>query len=123
VKTREELRAIRERAKEALAVRDSEGGPRVVVAMGTCGIAAGAREIMSALLDELSGRGLTDVTVTPTGCRGLCDREPMVEVIAPGKPGVTYCRLTPQAMRRIVADHLVNGQVVTEYAIGAGSEA
>lgn len=123
MKTREELRAIRERAREALAVRDSEGGPRVVVAMGTCGIAAGAREIMSALLDELSNRGLSDVSVTQTGCRGLCDREPMVEVITPGKPGVTYCRLTPQAMRRIVAEHLVNGQVVTEYAIGAGSEA
>ena len=123
MKTREELRAIRERAKEALAVRDSEGGPRVVVAMGTCGIAAGAREIMSALLDELSSRGLTDVSVTQTGCRGLCDREPMVEVAIPNKTAVTYCRLTPQAMRRIVADHLVNGQVVTEYAIGAGSEA
>jgi len=123
VKTREELRAIRERAREALAVRDSEGGPRVVVAMGTCGIAAGAREIVSALLDELSSRELTDVSVTQTGCRGLCDREPMVEVIVPGKTGVTYCRLTPQAMRRIVADHLVNGQVVTEYAIGAGPEA
>jgi len=123
VKTREELRAIRERAKAALAVRDSEGGPRVVVAMGTCGIAAGAREIMSALLDELSSRGLSDVSVTQTGCRGLCDREPMVEVVVPGQPGVSYCRLTPQAMRRIVADHLVNGQVVNEYAIGAGTEA
>jgi len=122
VKSREELQAIRERAKAALAVRDSEGGPRVVVAMGTCGIAAGAREIMSALLDELSNRGLTDVSVTQTGCRGLCDREPMVDVVMPGKGAVTYCRLTPQAMRRIVADHVVNGQVVAEYAIGAGSE-
>ncbi|MBM3502217.1 MAG: (2Fe-2S) ferredoxin domain-containing protein [Armatimonadetes bacterium] len=123
MKTREELRAIRERAKAALAVRDSEGGLRVVVAMGTCGIAAGAREIMGALLDELSSRGLSDVSVTQTGCRGLCDREPMVEVLIPGRPGVSYCRLTPQAMRRIVADHLVNGQVVNEYAIGAGTEA
>jgi NADP-reducing hydrogenase subunit HndB len=123
LKSREELQAIRERARAALAVRDSEGGPRVVVAMGTCGIAAGAREIMSALLDELSNRGLNDVSVTQTGCRGLCDREPMVEVIVPGTPSVTYCRLTPQAMRRIVADHLVNGQVVGEYAIGAGAEA
>jgi len=122
VKSREELQAIRERAKAALAVRDSEGGPRVVVAMGTCGIAAGAREIMSALLDELSIRGLSDVTVTQTGCRGICDREPMVDVVVPGKTPVTYCRLTPQAVRRIVADHIVNGQVVSEYAIGAGSE-
>ena len=123
MKTREELRALRERAKAALSVRDSEGGPRIVVAMGTCGIAAGAREIMSALIDELSTRELSDVTISQTGCKGLCDKEPMVEVHTAELPATTYCGLTPQAMRRIVAEHIVNGQVVGDYAIGARSEA
>ena len=123
MKTREELQALRERAKAAIAVRDSQGGPRVVIAMGTCGIGAGAREVLSALLEELAARGLNDVTVSQTGCKGLCDKEPVVEVHMPEMPTVTYGLVTPQIMRRIVADQIVNGQIVTEYAIATGSEA
>jgi (2Fe-2S) ferredoxin len=123
VKTREELQALRERARAALAVRDSQSAARVVVAMGTCGIAAGAREVMTALLEELALRGLTDVTVSQTGCKGFCDKEPMVEVHMAGSPTVTYGRVTPQIIRRIVAEHIVNGQVVSEYAIMTESEA
>jgi len=123
VKTREELQALRERARAALSVRDSQGGARVVIAMGTCGIAAGARDVMAALLEELSERGLTNVTVSQTGCKGLCDKEPMVEVHTPGTPAITYGGVTPQVMRRIVADQIVNGQVVSEYAIARGMEA
>jgi len=122
VKTREELKALRERAKAALAVREREGGARVVFAMGTCGIGAGAREAMTALLEELAQRGLAQVTVAQTGCKGLCDQEPVVEVRTPGCPAVTYGHVTPHVMRRIVADHLVNGQVVSEYAIGTAPE-
>lgn len=122
MKTREELQALRERARAALAVRDSEGGARVVIAMGTCGIGAGAREVLSALLEELSQRGLSDITVSQTGCKGLCDQEPLVEVHTPGAATVCYGNVTPQIMRRIVADHIVNGQVVSEYAIATGSE-
>ncbi len=91
--------------------------------MGTCGIAAGAREVLSALLEELAQRGLENVTVTQTGCKGLCDREPMVEVELPDAPPVTYGGVTPAVMRRILADHIVNGQPVSEYAIAVGSEA
>ena len=123
MKTREELQALRERARAALAVRDSEGATRVVVAMGTCGIASGAREVMSALLEELALRGLDQVIVSQTGCKGFCDKEPVVEVHTPGLPPVTYGHVTPQVMRRIVADQIVNGRVVSEYAIATGSEA
>ena len=123
MKTREELQALRERARTALAVRDQEGGPRVVIAMGTCGIGAGAREVMTALLDELAQRGLSEVTVSQTGCKGLCDQEPMVEVCTPGTPAVTYGQVTPNVMRRIIAEHLVNGQVVSEYCIATAGEA
>jgi (2Fe-2S) ferredoxin len=122
LKTREELRAIRERAKAALAVRDTEGGVRVVIAMGTCGIGAGAREVLTCLLEDLAQRGLSDVTVSQTGCKGLCDREPVVEVHVPGCPTVTYGMVNPGVMRRIIAEHIVNGQPVAEYAI-ATSEA
>ncbi len=123
MKTREELRALRERARAALAVRDQPGKSRVVVAMGTCGIAAGAREVMTALLEELAQRGLTEVTVSQTGCMGLCDREPMVEVRTASLPPVTYGPVTPALMRRIVAEHLVNGRAVQECALTVGSEA
>ncbi len=122
MKTREELQALREKAKAALAVRESPQGARVIIAMGTCGIAAGARDVLKALLEELATRGLSQITVSQTGCKGLCDREPIVEVRAPGMPAVTYGRVTPQAMRRIVAEHLVNGQIVAEYAIATGTE-
>ena len=117
MKSREELQALRERAKAALAVRDAEGGVRVVIAMGTCGIAAGARETMSALLEELALRGLTEVTISQTGCKGLCDKEPVVEVHVPGCPVVTYGDVTPQVMRRIVAEQIVNGRIVSEYVV------
>ncbi|MCX7598647.1 MAG: (2Fe-2S) ferredoxin domain-containing protein [Armatimonadetes bacterium] len=122
MKSREELAALRERARQALAVRDRRDGPRVVVAMGTCGIAAGARDTMAALLDELAQRGITNVSVTQTGCKGLCDREPMVEVHMPGGQVVTYGDVTGPVMRRIVAEHIVNGQIVTEYAIATRTE-
>lgn len=123
MKTREDLQALRERARAALAVRDSQSGARVIIAMGTCGIGAGAREVLGALLDELATRGLSQVTVSQTGCKGLCDQEPLVEVHTPGMPPVTYGHVTPQIMRRIVADQIVNGQVVSEYAIATGTEA
>jgi len=122
MKTREELQALREKAKAALAVRESPQGARVIIAMGTCGIAAGARDVLKALLEELATRGLSQITVSQTGCKGLCDREPIVDVRVPGMPAVTYGRVTPQVMRRIVAEHLVNGQIVAEYAIATGTE-
>jgi (2Fe-2S) ferredoxin len=123
VKTREDLQALREKARAALAVRDSQSGAKVIIAMGTCGIGAGAREVLSALLDELAQRGLSNVTVSQTGCKGLCDQEPLVEVHTPGQAPVCYGRVTPPIMRRIVAEQIVNGQVVSEYAIATGSEA
>jgi NADP-reducing hydrogenase subunit HndB len=121
MKSREELKAIRERAKAALAVRESGAGPRIVVAMGTCGIAAGAREVMSALLDDLAERGLA-VTVSQTGCKGLCDAEPMVEVHMPESPVVTYGRVDAAAAHRIVGEHLVGGNVVTDFVVASRSE-
>lgn len=118
MKSFQELQAIRERMKGDIANRDVEHqGVRVVVGMATCGIAAGARPVMQALLDEVSKRSLTDVKVAQTGCIGMCKYEPIVEVFVPGKEKVTYIRMTPDKVARVVAEHLVNGTPVKEFTL------
>lgn len=117
MKTLEDLRKIKEQALESMKVRDSGSKCKVVVAMGTCGIAAGAREVMSAILDELSKRGLSDVVVTQTGCKGLCEQEPLLDVCKPGQPAVTYGYLTPEKARTVVAQHLVNDSIVGDWVV------
>ena len=118
MKSIEELKAIRERAREKMALReDNQEGIRVVVGMATCGIAAGARPVLSAFTGEVEKRHLHNVTVTQTGCIGMCQFEPIVEVLVPGKEKVTYGKVTPEKVARIVADHLVNGNPVAEYTI------
>jgi len=117
MKSLEDLRKIREQAVEKMKVRDSGSSCKIVIAMGTCGIAAGAREVMAAILDELEKRGLTDVAVTQTGCKGLCEQEPMLDVIKPGQPTVTYGYVTPEKARTIVAQHLVNDSIVGDWVV------
>ena len=92
---------------------------RVVVGMATCGIAAGARPVMLAFMDEIAKRHLDHVTVSQTGCAGMCRLEPMVDVYVPGQEKVTYVKLTPEMVPRIVTEHIVNGRIVEEYTIGA----
>ncbi len=101
-------------------IREGKYSAKVVVAMGTCGIAAGARDVMTAILDELDKRGITDVAVTQTGCKGLCEQEPTVDVIKSGEPTVTYGYVDPEKARQIVAQHLVNGQIIGEWVVASG---
>lgn len=117
MKSLEELAKIREKAKRQLELREGEDDPRIVVGMGTCGIAVGAREARMAILDELGKRNLTNVTVTQTGCVGLCDREPLVDVCMPGQPKVTYGRVDAGRARQIVANHLVNGNIIGDWVV------
>lgn len=107
-----------------MSARDAEGkdGIRVVVGMATCGIAAGARPVLSAILDELEKRNVKHVTVTQTGCIGMCQYEPIVEVFEPGKEKVTYVLMTPEKAVKVVNEHLVNGKPVAEYTVGAVTE-
>ena len=122
MKSLEELRAIRERMKKQIDLREnSEDNIRVVVGMATCGIAAGARPVLNAFVDEVAKRHLQNITVTQTGCIGICQYEPVVEVLVPGQEKVTYVKMTPEKAVRVVNDHLVNGNVVTEFTIGANS--
>ena len=120
MKTLAELQAIRDKARDKMTVRDNnEEATRVVVGMATCGIAAGARPVLNAFVDEVAKRHLNNVTVTQTGCIGMCQLEPIVEVFVPGKEKVTYAKVSPEKVARIVADHLVNGNVVAEYTVGS----
>ena len=123
MKSLEELPALRERMKNNVAMRqDNSTATRVVVGMATCGIAAGARPVLTAFVEEVNRRGLKDVVVTQAGCIGMCKLEPIVEVFQPGKEKVTYVKMTPEKVSRIVTEHLVNGSPVTEYTVGAYME-
>ena len=120
MKSMEELMAIKARMQDKVALRHANGHLRVVVGMATCGIAAGARPVLNAFVEGVNDAGLsTSVTVTQTGCIGICQYEPVVEVYEPGKEKVTYVKMTPEMAVKVVNDHLVNGNVVTEYTIGA----
>ena len=115
-----ELQALKQKAIENVNLRkDREDGVRVVVGMATCGIAAGARPVMTSFLEEISKRNLNNVAVEQTGCIGLCRLEPIVEIYTPGQDKVTYVKMTPDKVARVVADHIVNGEPVAEYTIGA----
>lgn len=120
MKSLEELAAIRAKMLEQVSLRKGDNiDTRIVVGMATCGIAAGARPVLNAFVEEINKRGLKNVTVTQTGCLGVCRLEPMVEVMMPGEEKVTYVKLTAEMVPTIVASHLVNKQVVKEYTIGA----
>ena len=120
MKSLAELNAIRDKAKAAMNVReDTEAVTRVLVGMATCGIAAGAKPVLNALVEEIARRNLQHVTVSQTGCIGMCQYEPIVEVLEPGKDKVTYVKVSPDKVARIVSEHLVNGNPVTEFTVGA----
>ena len=123
MKSLAELEAIRQQALEHIAMRrEVHDAARVVVGMATCGIAAGARPVMLKFVDEINTRKLDHVTVSQTGCVGMCRYEPMVDVFIPGQEKVTYVKVTPEMVPRIVAEHIVNGRPVTEFTIGAAEE-
>ena len=120
MKSLEELKAIREKMQSSVNLRnEDESGIRVVVGMATCGIASGARPVLTALSDAVQEKKLENVAVTQTGCIGLCQYEPIVEVFEPGKDKVTYVKMNPEKALEVVDRHLIRGQVVSEYTIGA----
>ena len=123
MKSLAELQKLRDQISKQVDLRkDRESGVRLVVGMATCGIAAGARPVMNAFLNEVSKRGLSDVTVTQTGCIGMCRLEPIVEVFMPGEEKVTYVHMNEEKVARIVAEHIINKQPVAEYTVGAVQE-
>ena len=120
MKSLAELQAIRDKAKFELNMRkENPNAVKVLVGMATCGIAAGARPVLNAFTEEVAKRNLQDVTITQTGCIGICQFEPVVEIEIPGEDKITFVKMTPEMVAKIVNDHIVNRNVVTEYTIGA----
>jgi NADP-reducing hydrogenase subunit HndB len=107
-----------------MSARDADGndGIRVVVGMATCGIAAGARPVLKAITDEIAKRNVKNVAVSQTGCIGMCQYEPIVEVFEPGKEKVTYVQMTAEKAVKVITEHVVNGKPVAEYTVGAVTE-
>ncbi|HNW59457.1 MAG TPA: (2Fe-2S) ferredoxin domain-containing protein [bacterium] len=116
MKSLSDLRAIKDKAKKEMAAREQSAKFRIVIAMGTCGIAAGARSVMSAILDEINKRNVTQAVVTQTGCLGFCDQEPLVQVVQ-SDTGITttYGKISAEIARKIVVDHVMGGQVVSSH--------
>lgn len=117
-----DLAKVRDRVRKTAALRQGKARAKITIHMGTCGIAAGARDILSTLLEEIRQKNIEDVIVSTSGCAGLCSREPMATVEITGKPPVKYVDLTPEKITRILDQHVVKGVTVTEYALAVGSE-
>ena len=118
MKSLAELKAIKDRMKDKVVLREGTGNVRVVVGMATCGIAAGARPVLNAFVEEVNKEGLADkVTVTQTGCVGLCQLEPLVEIYEAGKEKVTYIKMTAEKAKTVVEKHLKGGSIVTEFTV------
>jgi len=118
----EDLDGIAERMRRAMSLREGAGRARVTVHMGTCGIAAGARKIMTAIMSCVDEHGSEDVIVTTSGCAGLCSREPMMTVELVGEAPVKYVDVTEQKAKEIFTEHVVNGKILADYALAMGSE-
>lgn len=117
-----DLEKIREKVRRTSMLRQDKSRAKVTVHMGTCGIAAGAREVLSALLKEIEKKKLKDIIVTTSGCAGFCSREPMATVEITGKPPVKYMDLTTAKIKEILNEHIIKGNIVNEYALALGSE-
>lgn len=118
----EDLRKIKEKVLAETALREGSRRVKVTVHMGTCGIAAGAREVMDALLGEISEASVSDVVVTTSGCMGLCSREPLVTVETVGMEPIRYESITPNKMRQIFRRHILEGEIQTPFVLARGSE-
>ena len=122
MKSLAELQAIKDRMKNKVVLREGLGEIRVVVGMATCGIAAGARPVLNAFVEEVNNAGLADkVSVTQTGCAGLCQLEPIVEIYEAGKEKVTYIKMTAEKAHEVVENHLKGGKIVTEYTVAGAN--
>lgn len=119
MKSLADLAKIREESLKSVSLRGDRKGTRIVVGMATCGIAAGARPVLKAMVEEVAKRNLQDIEVTQTGCIGVCRLEPIVEIHAEGKEKVTYVEMTEAKAKRVITEHIVNGNVVSEYTIGS----
>lgn len=120
--TLDELKKMRESSKKNLSLREGNFRGKLIVHLGTCGIAAGAREIVNTFLEQFDERDITDIMFTTTGCAGLCSEEPMITVEMGDSPPIKYGKLTPEKAIKILDEHVLGGKIVEKLALGMGSE-
>lgn len=118
----DDLESISEKIKRTMLLREGASRAKIIVHMGTCGIAAGARPVMNAIMEEIDSKNVKDVILTISSCAGLCSREPMITVELENEPPVKYVDLTPEKAKRIFVEHVLGGKIVAEYALAVGSE-
>lgn len=118
----DDLESISEKIKRTMLLREGASRAKIIVHMGTCGIAAGARPVMNAIMEEIESKNVKDVIVTISSCAGLCSREPMITVELEDAPPVKYVDLSPEKAKRIFVEHVLGGKIVAEYALAVGSE-
>lgn len=116
MKSLEELKELRENLQKEMSARNSADKAKIIIGMGTCGIAAGARDILQAVLEEIEKRDL-DIIITQTGCIGMCEKEPLLDVKLPGKERITYGNVSKKDVERIIVEHVINGNVVEDLAV------
>ena len=116
MKTLEDLKALRAKLQSDIKVRQKQG-TKIIIGMGNCGIAAGAREVMSAVLDEVAVRKLSDVQVQQSGFIGMWEKEVLLDVARPGEPRISYGNVKPEDVKRIIADHVVNGHIIEDLVV------
>ena len=117
IKSLDDLKRVREEALEKRRVKSASGQVQVIVGMGTCGIAAGARDTMKAILEFIEKSATTGIIVTQTGCIGQCEKEPIVQVVIGEQPKITYGKVNPEVARRIMQEHVADGKVVSDHVI------
>lgn len=117
-----DLERVREKVRKTSTLRQGKARAKVTIHMGTCGIAAGAKKILTALLADIEKAKLKDIIVTTSGCAGLCSREPMATLVITGNPPVKYGDLTPEKINDIINEHIINGNIIGKYALAMGSE-
>ncbi len=117
-----DLEKIREKVRKTSSLRQGKARAKVTIHMGTCGIAAGARKILTALLEAIEKAKLKDIIVTTSGCAGLCSSEPMATLEITGEPPIKYVNLTPEKIEDILKEHIINGNILKKYALAIGSE-
>ena len=121
MKSLDELRELREKVQKDINARDNKDKAKVIVGMGTCGIAAGAREILKKVMEEVNKRGI-EVNITQTGCIGMCEKEPLLDVKLPGEERITYGNLEPDDVSKIIVEHVINGNIVKDLVIARMEE-
>jgi len=116
MKSLDELKALREKSLKSIQTRSTDNKPRIIIGMGTCGIAAGARKVLNSIMEEVNDKNL-DIVITQTGCIGMCEKEPLIDVEMPNESRITYGHVTPENVKTIIKNHIINGNIVESLVI------